>query len=40
MYIFTGTADGKLGVLDLGLPGKERFLKEITSLDSGKRVSF
>ncbi len=40
MYIFTGTADGKLGVLDLGLPGKERFVKEITSLDSGKRVIF
>lgn len=38
MYLFTGTADGKLGVLDLGLPGKERFVKEITSLDSGKRV--
>ncbi len=40
MYIFTGTADGKLGVLDLGLPGKERFVKEITSLDSGKRVFY
>lgn len=40
MYIFTGTADGKLGVLELGLPGKERFVKEITSLDSGKRVKF
>lgn len=38
MYIFTGTADGKLGVLELGLPGKERFVKELTSLDSGKRV--
>lgn len=38
MYIFTGSADGKLGVLELGLPGKERFVKEITSLDSGKRV--
>ena len=40
MYIFTGTADGKLGVLDLGLPGKERFVKEISCLDSGKRVIF
>lgn len=40
MYIFTGTADGKIGVLDLGLPGKERFVKEITSLDSGKRVNY
>ena len=40
MYMFTGTADGKLGVLELGLPGKERFLKELTSLDSGKRVNF
>ena len=38
MYVFTGTADGKLGVLELGLPGKERFVKELTSLDSGKRV--
>ena len=38
MYIFTGTADGKLVVLELGLPGKERFVKELTSLDSGKRV--
>jgi len=39
MYIFTGTADGKLGVLELGLPGKERFVKELTSFDSGKRVN-
>ena len=40
MYVFTGTQDGKLGVLELGLPGKERFVRELTSLDSGKRVSF
>ena len=37
-YIFTATSAGKIGVLELGLPGKERFIKEITSFTGNKKV--
>ena len=39
-YIFTGSVNGKICVLDLGLPGKERFIKEITSFNGNKKVLF
>jgi hypothetical protein len=38
-YIFTATMDGKIGVLELGLPGKERFIKEIASFNGNKKVN-
>jgi hypothetical protein len=39
-YIFLGSVNGKISVLDLGLPGKERFIKEISSFDANKKVLF
>jgi hypothetical protein len=29
-YIFTGTNKGDISILDLGMPGKEKFIKEIS----------
>jgi WD40 repeat protein len=37
-YIFTGSAAGKICVLELGLPGKERFIKEISNFRSNKKI--
>jgi WD40 repeat protein len=37
-YIFTGTMNGRLSILDLGLPGKERFIKEITSFGGAHKI--
>lgn len=37
-YIFTSTLDGKISVLDLGLPGKERFIKEITTIGGNIKI--
>ena len=37
-YIFTGTLAGRLSILDLGLPGKERFIKEITSFGGNMKI--
>jgi WD40 repeat protein len=37
-YIFTGTLAGKISVLDLGLPGKERFIKEITTFGGNLKI--
>jgi hypothetical protein len=38
-YIFTASLAGRIGVLELGLPGKERFIKEITSFSANKKVT-
>jgi hypothetical protein len=38
-YIFTACSGGKISILDLGLPGKERFIKEISSFTGNKKVS-
>ncbi len=40
MYIFTGAASGKLCVLELGLPGKERLIKEISTFKANKKVNY
>jgi WD40 repeat protein len=37
-YIFAGTIVGRLSILDLGLPGKERFIKEITSFGGAMKI--
>jgi WD40 repeat protein len=37
-YMFTGSVVGKICVLELGLPGKERFIKEISSFNSNKKI--
>jgi hypothetical protein len=37
-YIFTATTGGSIGILELGLPGKERFIKEIASFAGNKKV--
>lgn len=37
-YIFTGTLAGRIGILDLGLPGKERFIKEITTFGGQMKI--
>jgi hypothetical protein len=37
-FIFTASSDGKISILDLGLPGKERFIKEISSFTGNKKV--
>jgi hypothetical protein len=38
MYIFTGARSGNISVLELGLPGKERLIKEISSHKANKKV--
>jgi WD40 repeat protein len=37
-YIFTSTLAGKISVMDLGLPGKERFIKEITAFGGNQKI--
>jgi WD40 repeat protein len=37
-YIFTGTMGGKISLLELGPPGKERFLKEVTSFGGNLKI--
>jgi hypothetical protein len=37
-YIFTGTLGGRICVLELGLPGKERFIKEISAYNTNTKV--
>jgi hypothetical protein len=37
-YIFTSTLAGRISVLDLGLPGKERFIKEITGFGGNQKI--
>ena len=37
-YIFTGTLAGRISVLDLGLLGKERFIKEITGFGGNQKI--
>ncbi len=37
-FIFAGTQNGKICILELGLPGKERFIKEISNFQSNKLV--
>lgn len=39
MYIFTGATSGKVCVLDLGVPGKERLIKEISAHKANKKVN-
>jgi WD40 repeat protein len=38
LYIFTATLAGRISILDLGLPGKERFIKEITGFGSEMKI--
>ena len=38
-YIFTSSIEGKICLLDLGLPGKERFIKEITTFGGTAQVN-
>jgi WD40 repeat protein len=37
-YIFTATITGRISVLDLGQPGKERFIKEITGFGGNLKL--
>jgi hypothetical protein len=37
-YIFLGSTNGKISVMELGLPGKERFIKEISYFDAKTKV--
>ena len=37
-YIFSATITGKISILDLGLPGKERFIKEITTFGGDQKI--
>jgi WD40 repeat protein len=37
-YIFSATLTGKISILDLGLPGKERFIKEITTFGGDQKI--
>ncbi len=37
-YIFSATLAGKISVLDLGQPGKERFIKEITAFGGNLKL--
>jgi hypothetical protein len=39
LYIFTASSEGKISVLELGLPGKERFIKEISTFSGNKKVN-
>ncbi len=38
MYIFTGATSGKVCVLDLNIPGKERLIREISAHKANKKV--
>ena len=38
LFIFTGSKNGKICILDLGLPGKERFIKEISSFEGNTLI--
>jgi hypothetical protein len=38
LFIFVGTQNGKICVLELGFPGKERFIKEIASFEGNTLV--
>jgi WD40 repeat protein len=37
-YIFSGSVAGKICILELGLPGKERFIKELSAFNSNKKI--
>ena len=37
-YIFTGSMAGKISLIDLGPPGKERFIKEVTSFGGNLKI--
>jgi hypothetical protein len=37
-YIFTATLSGRISVLDLGQPGKERFIKEVTGFGGNLKL--
>jgi WD40 repeat protein len=38
LYIFAASSGGKISVLELGLPGKERFIKEISAFSGNKKM--
>jgi len=37
-YIFTGSMNGSISVLDLNQPSKERFIKELSFFETNKKI--
>lgn len=37
-YLFTGSVNGKINIFNLGLPGKERFISEMTSFGASMKI--
>jgi WD40 repeat protein len=37
-FIFTGSSNGSISILDLNQPNKERFIKELSSFDTNKKI--
>lgn len=37
-YIFTASTNGSISILDLNQPNKERFIKELSSFNTNKKM--
>lgn len=38
LYIFSGTMGGKISIIELGQPGKEKFLKEVSMFEGNPKI--